>query len=129
GLVVALGIYSVFITLFLSNYEWKRRYPEDEDALSYLKSGPVIIMLFAFLSWGYGQTDAKNVVEYRDQILNNVTLGDPEENLYLVDYTSDKALILKEGCEKVFKIVEYKDLKQISPPEQNKVKYEQKFRY
>lgn len=116
GLMITLVLYNIFITIISTNHEMNIIGVVNEKR--FIVSGTFLLLLYAFLAWGFGQTQAKNVLEYREEILNKVSLDQSKDNWYLVDYTGDKVLLLKEGSGMIFKVVEYKDLKEISPPDQ-----------
>lgn len=115
GIVLTLTMYSLVISFLTANdalNEGEGR--SDKRIIAY---GAIIIIAYAFLSWSYGQSEAQNILKYKHDNLNIVDLKGESEKWFLVDYTGDKALIIKDGSKSIFRIVEYKDLKQISPPE------------
>lgn len=113
-LLVVLFINADLRDLPISNFQKKNLIPT---------FAIIIILITGFFSWMYGGAEADKVWKYRNLILNSVILSDSKEKWYLVDYANDKALILKEGNGLIFKIVEYKDIKQIMPPQQEMEKF------
>ncbi|EPL5531426.1 TPA: hypothetical protein R7S05_001994 [Acinetobacter baumannii] len=119
GIVISLAAFYFLLQVLVINADL-RDFPTSNDKKgSQLPIYAIIIILISgFLSWVYGGAEADKVWKYRNQILNSVSISDSKEKWYLVDYSSDKALLLKDGNGLIFKIVEYKEIKQIMPPEQ-----------
>lgn len=120
GIAISLCAFSCFLMVLIFNANIKDFSLKSEQKRKNLIPfySIMIILIMGILAWSHGRAEADNVWKYRSQILNSLNIGDPKEKWYLVDYTGDKALILKDGSGLIFKIVEYKEMKEIKPPEQ-----------
>lgn len=120
GIAISLCAFICFLMVLLINANLKdfsqKSEPKRKNLIPVFSI--LIILHMGVLAWTHGRAEADNVWKYRSQILNSLNLGNPKEKWYLVDYTGDKALILKDGSGLIFKIVEYKEMKEIKPPEQ-----------
>ncbi|EPF6221921.1 hypothetical protein LNJ60_003074 [Acinetobacter baumannii] len=119
GVVISLAAFYFLLMVLVLNADLRDFPTYNHKKGNYITTSAIIIILISgFLSWTHGGAEAEKVWKYRNQILNSVNISDSKDKWYLVDYSSDKALLLKEGNGLIFKIVEYKDLKQIMPPDQ-----------
>lgn len=57
-----------------------------------------------------GNTEAKNIAIKPELFLTLVELKNNLEKWFLVELVNDKALLKKDGAEKIYKLVEYKDI-------------------
>jgi len=70
----------------------------------------MIISIYFITPALIGNTEAKNIAIKPELILTLVKLKDNSEKWFLVELLNDKALIKKEGVEKIYKLVDYKDI-------------------
>lgn len=119
GIVTSLAAFYFLLQVLVINADLRDFPTSNHKKGNYVTTYAIIIIFVSgFLSWMYGGAEAEKVWKYRNQILNSVNINDSKEKWYLVDYSSDKALLLKDGNGLIFKIVEYKEMKQIIPPDQ-----------
>ncbi|HFF4506940.1 hypothetical protein ABTD46_16885 [Acinetobacter baumannii] len=117
GLVAVSCSYSLFLYFF--NKTGRDLQSRDSDRFKIVQILMFLLILLS-LTFMFGILEAKNIWKYREYTLNKVTLQKSSQNWYLLDYSSDKALILKGTQGVVFKVVEYKEINEITPPQQKK---------
>ncbi|WP_353170889.1 hypothetical protein [Acinetobacter rudis] len=77
-----------------------------------------ILMFFIFTPLTVGDKNAKNILENKQLLLNEITLKDSKDKWYLLEVMGDKIIIIKDelvnddGRVK-YKMVEYKEIKEI----------------
>jgi hypothetical protein len=86
-----------------------------ENIRLYTIIGPIAIF-FVTIAFLYGNFEAQKATNNPNKSLNTVVLNNDMNKWYLIDYMGDKVLIMKEGEKGVFKIVEYKEIKQFKTP-------------
>lgn len=111
-------LFSIFFTIFFSYTTFVTiEFNKIEDQLKNKSNQIVRPFIWVFIVIYYfvipakiGEIEAKSILLTPDTSLSFVKLKDDLNGWYLIEFVGDKALIKKKGSEKVYKLVEYKDI-------------------
>lgn len=120
-----------FLLLIHLNLHFKRN--EDLKISKIYKILLITLFLFVLSAYLFGSLEAKSVLEKRnlsEVILTIDTKGNSEkvlEKWFLVDLIGEKALIMKNNQQKIFRLIEYKEISEIKVGPSRLDKIDEKF--